>query len=245
MAWRKAIREEILASIQAYRCDKELFGEVYGDAERAAVGLVWRNRRKPKAKAVSEAGPADIEPSLIIESAQPEHIRIEKGIWLLTDAIARDVAATERVELMKCLAREAEEFATAQDRLARKDVMKAVKWIEGNDHHADTVVIAADDEVTLLENKEMTRIEAPFRRYFTSVAKACPFVGVMGALNVYAVSELPAGTWLVYEKDIIRGRRTPLAIKFDDAVQPRHVVITEDCVAWTMQKTALAKVCLK
>jgi len=154
--------------------------------------------------------------------------------------ICRAVITREEQIFTKTLLQNAKAFAIKDRTFTPENLKEAINHINSFGYSADILLVNPSHLMNLVEVREFIPYWS-FRQDYI-IGKGPGFIGYLGQFEVFANIGLPKSIGVIYEKRMIKVRKTPLSIKFDDYSSPRILILEEQMYAWSIDDGAMAKI---
>ena len=131
-------------------------------------------------------------------------------------------------------------FETKSETFTLDELREAIDYITSCGNFANTMLINPLQRIELRKAKGFVPYWNLAQEYVKKEGSA--FVGLYGQLTVYSTTGLPKPIGLIFEKGMVKVRKTPLSIKFDDYSNPKILNLGEDIFAWSVDDGAIATI---
>ena len=249
--WLEGLRRDLMERIKSSREYIDYVGEVRCSGEGF---YVWKKSgrvtiRRRGGAILMQLTPFELEVvtpiSINLQFNQDWHEWYEKKLPmdLLLSGMRRYIVACEEREILRMLTEDAKVFDLSDEELGRGELGEVIDYILSQGCYPDTLLVHPLQLLKLLKEASFTSRWNLDQEVM--IGKGRRFLGLLGDLSVYGTMILPQSTGILYEREQVMVKKTPLSISFLDPSDQTVMLVREDIYAWTVDDGAIAKINLK
>jgi len=253
--WLEDFRKKIYEGYEKHRMDKRLAGHVC-------------EVKKPARKLLKLSGPVmvygvpesgELPPSVVVgtQDVTPSNVGfpIDMRDWAedpsrrnmdtFMTKKGKEVAENEtRVIIKGMIDNVGYSFnAERKGELSKTDIRKAEDWLKEREVHPDTIIVDVKQGFEFLRRGEVLEAARIPSSYMPEEQRGPYFLGLLGGLKVYCI-QFDERLAIVYRKNDIIVKNTPLKIYFDNLDRPSKLILEKWCSSAPIIDEGVVKITL-
>jgi len=157
--------------------------------------------------------------------------------------IAKTVSIEENKTVIQILSNGAKTFGARTNILTYDALQPAIEYIKPGGNYPDTLLINPFHFPKMIRQNGFT----PYSKLSPDFValKGRHFKGLFNELSVYQTPNLAENEIILYKKQYVEVKTTPLDLNFNSVQNPESLYFSEDLYVWSVDDFAIAKVSLE
>lgn len=254
--WLEEFKTNIEEGYEAYRMDTRIAGYAQEVQKPARTLWIFDN---PVAVGTTTEERESYTVTMPLPSSRPvepfpARFLIDLKDWGFRETVSglnsymfrkgNQVAEMEYFGILKGLSDNAGNIIEAEKKgeLSEQDIQKAKIWVGQNGgRYPDIVVMPIDQETKLLKEGKLWLPHKIRSGYISDMERAPYFLGMIGNTKAYHMRFIKDYA-LVFAKNEVIVRNTPLKVYFDESTRPSHLIIEKWCSSAPTLDQAVVKI---